>query len=150
MFKKSKLFLCMMALAVSLTGVAVPASALTTDAAKNNTTMSNHVKKCHMGHSHAMELLAEITGKSVADLRSQYPQKTAWQAAKSMGKLDDLKKAYLARTKVYIDNLVAEKKITADDGAKMYADVQKRIAAIDGVNIVIPGKPNFEPQMPSR
>lgn len=95
----------------------------------------------------SMSLLAEITGKSAGNLEAQYPQKTAWQIAKSLGKLDDLKKAYLEHTKKAIDGLVADKKVSKEDGDKMYADVEKRVSAIDGVNIVIPGKPNFNPKL---
>ena len=60
--------------------------------------------------------------------------------------LDDLKKAYLSRERVKIDRFVDDKVISAQDGAKMFADIQKRVTAIDGVNTVITGKPNFKPQ----
>jgi hypothetical protein len=145
MFKKSKLIVCTLVLAIGLTGYAIPAGAASVTADTTQSVVSAHHSKCHHMHGgHTMALLSEITGKSVSQITSQYPQQTAWQIAKSMGKLDDLKKAYLARAKVMIDRLVDDKKISADDGAKMYADLQKRVSAIDGINIVIPGKPGFK------
>ena len=148
MLKKSKLLICALALAMGLTGLAIPVGAATVPAEPTHSASQMHHSHMHGGHT--MMLLSEITGKSVAQITSQYPQQTAWQIAKTMGKLDDLKKAYLARAKVMIDSLVDNKKISADDGAKMYADIQKRVSAIDGVNVVIPGKPGFKPQMQSK
>lgn len=144
MSNKVKILVCTLALSLGLTGLAVPAGAASVPV---QTAGKGYSSCCRMHGGHSMELLAEITGKSVTELNSQYPQKTAWQAAKAMGKLDDLKKAYLARNKVMIDSLVDSKRISADDGAKMYADLQKRVAAIDGVNIVIPGRPTYMPKM---
>ncbi len=151
MFKKSKLLICTLALTMGLTGLAIPANAATVATQPTKSTSAVHRQvfgHCHGGHT--MMLLSEITGKSVAQITSQYPQQTPWQIAKTMGKLDNLKKAYLARNKVMIDSLIEDKKISADDGAKMYADLQKRVSAIDGVNIVIPGKPGFKPQFQQR
>jgi hypothetical protein len=148
MFKKSKLLVCTLVLAMGLTGFAIPACAAEVAAAPTHSASAVHHSKCnHMHGGHTMGLLSEITGKSVSQITSQYPQQTAWQIAKSMGKLDNLKKAYLARAKVKIDSLIDNKKISANDGAKMYADLQKRVSAIDGVNIVIPGKPGFKAEM---
>lgn len=97
-----------------------------------------------------MTILASLTGKDVETLTSQYPQKTAWQIAKQMGKLDELKKEFLAKHKSLLDKLAADGKITADDSAKMYADMEKRVAAIDGVNTVVLGRPGYRPQMKAK
>lgn len=146
MKKNPKLLISAFAIAIGLAGVcpqaaaAAPVPAVKTSAAA--------AVRCRMfgGGPSAMELLSELSGKSVADIAALYPQKTAWQAAKSMGRLDDLKKSYLARARVFIDKLIDDKAVSAQDGAKMFSDVQKRVGAIDGVNIVITGKPGFKPQ----
>lgn len=104
-------------------------------------------KERPMHRNISMSLLANLTGKSASNLEAQYPQKTAWQIAKSLGKLDELKKTYLEHTKKAIDGLVENKKVSKEDGDKMYADVEKRVSAIDGVNIVIPGRPSFNPKL---
>lgn len=145
MFKKPKFLICAMAIAMCFTGFAVPVGAAGVEGSQNKTSCTEH-EHCHKHFGHAKSILAEITGKSVEELDKQYPQQTAWQIAKSMGKLSELKTAYLAKHKVFIDKLVADKKISAQDGAKMYADLQKRVNAIDGINIVIPGKPEFAPE----
>lgn len=145
MLKKSKLLVCIVAIAMCFTGFAVPVGAAGSEAPQDKTSCTDH-EHCHKHFGHAKSILADITGKSVQELDKQYPQKTAWQIAKSMGKLDQLKTAYIAKHKAFIDKLVADKKITADDGTKMYTDLQKRVDAIDGVNIVIPGSPQFVPE----
>lgn len=100
-------------------------------------------------HCGTYSVLADLTGKSVKDLMTEYPQQTAWQAAKKMGKLDALKTAYLEKKKTMIDRLVSEQKISKEDGDKIYADLQSRVAKIDGINIVIVGRPNYMPKMKS-
>jgi hypothetical protein len=110
---------------------------------------SDYQKKEHR-HNISMQLLSKITGKSVEELETQYPQKTAFQIAKSLGKLDELKKSYLDNAKSAIDGLVENKKISKEDGAAMYKDIEKRINAIDGVNIVVPGRPSFRPNLNSK
>lgn len=145
MLKKSKLLACTLAIAACFSGFAVPAGAAQAQTAQDKSSTCEH-EHCHRHFGHAKSILAEITGKSVEELDRQYPQKTAWQMAKSMGKLDQLKTAFLAKHKIFIDKLVTDKKISAEDGAKMYADLQKRVNLIDGVNVVIPGKPEFMPE----
>ncbi len=150
MIKKSKIYISitasLLAIMVGAASFSLPASAAEAPLGANNrhgTTMH-----CPVGRHGlcAMQMLAELSGKSVKEISGQYPQRTAWQAAKEMGKLDDLKKAYLSRARVLISGLVDDKRISSQDGDKMYADITKRVTAIDGVNIVIPGKPNFKAQ----
>ena len=133
-----------------VTALSVPAAAASASSAssvpQSGTSSSD---RCHHrpgGEYGAMNILASLTGKDVKTLASQYPQKTAWQIAKKVGKLDDLKKEFLAKHKSLLDKLAADGKITADDSAKMYADLQKRVAAIDGVNTVVLGRPGYRPQ----
>lgn len=102
-------------------------------------------QKPHERESISLKLLAKLTSKTVDELETQYPQQTAWQIAKTLGKLDDLKKAYLENSKKSIDGLVEDKKIEKDVGDQMYADIEKRINAIDGVTIVVPGRPSYRP-----
>ena len=103
---------------------------------------------CHHAHCGCspMGLLAKISGKSIEELERSYPQQTAWQVAKAMGKLNTLKAAYLTQARTGIDRIISDKRIIAQDGKKLYADLQKRVAAIDGVNIVIVGRTNFKPE----
>lgn len=102
-------------------------------------------QKPHERESVSMKLLSKLCDKSVEELQTQYPQKTAWQIAKAMGKLDELKKAYLENSKKSIEGLVEDKKIEKDVGDKMYEDIEKRINAIDGETIVVPGRPSYRP-----
>lgn len=145
MLKRSKLLVCTLAIATCFAGFAVPALAVESQASQDRPSCSEN-ENCHRHFGHTKSILAEITGKSVDELERLYPQKTAWQMAKSMGKLENLKTAYLAKHKIFIDKLVADKRISTEDGAKMYADLQKRVNAIDGANVVIPGKPEFMPE----
>ena len=94
----------------------------------------------------AFKALSTVTGMSVDDLMTKYPQKTSWQIAKQLGKLDEMKKTFLNNQKTFLDKLVAEGKISSDDSSKMYADLQKRVASIDGVNTVTLGRPGYRPQ----
>lgn len=131
--------------------LSVPAAAASASAAvsapQSGTSSSAGKQGPHHGReSGAMDILASLTGKDVKALAEQYPQKTAWQIARQMGKLDEFKQAFLAKHKTLLDKLAADGKITADDSAKMYADLQKRVAAIDGVNTVILGRPGYRPQ----
>lgn len=103
-----------------------------------------HFKNCHCG---GMSALSSITGMTQQELAQKYPQKTSWQIAFKLGKLDDLKRAVLAQHKDFIERLVAEKRISSSDAAKMIADLQKRLAAIDGKETVILGRPGFMPQI---
>jgi hypothetical protein len=151
MLKKSRLFIYSLVLTIGLAGFSVPAYAATASYSSSSAICGTE-PRCHMRGHHdfgGMKLLSEISGKSVAEIESIYPQKTSWQAAKAMGKLDVLKKSYLTRARMSIDKLVQDKKVSAQDGTKMYADIEKRVAAIDGVDIVITGKPNFKPQFQS-
>jgi hypothetical protein len=93
-----------------------------------------------------MKQLSQITGISVNDLIAKYPQKTSWQIAYQLGKLDVLKSAVLADHKKMLDQLVKDGKITSADSTKIYADLQNRINAIDGKNTVILGKPSYMPK----
>jgi hypothetical protein len=110
----------------------------------------------HKGHNSlcgdtgAYKVLSEISGISMGDLMERYPQKTAWQVAKQIGKLDPLKKAFLEKQKIFINRLIAEGKINTDDAAKIYADLQKRVAKIDGVGTVTLGKPGYRPQIKNK
>lgn len=92
-----------------------------------------------MHYGHGMSALSKITGKTESELAAQYPQQTSWQIAYRLGKLDELKKEVLARHKGMLDHMVADKKITAQESAKIFADFQKRVNAIDGKNVVILG-----------
>ena len=146
MLKKTKIFVSSLAISVGLACISVPLNAASIPHAADMT-ISRSACFCMGEHEFgAMSLLSEISGKSVTEIQGTYPQKTAWQAAKAMGKLDDLKTAYLSRARVMIDRLVEDRGISTQDGARMYADIQKRVAAIDGVNTVITGRPNFKPQ----
>lgn len=89
------------------------------------------------GDFSALELLAEITGTDKKVLAEKYPQKTPWQIAKSLNKLDELKSAYIEKHKACIDSLVNDKKLTSEYGAQILAEIKKRVAAIDGINTVI-------------
>lgn len=139
-----------MALVTALSVPAAAASASSASSVPQSGTSSSARCHHHGGGSGAMTILASLTGKDVETLTSQYPQKTAWQIAKQMGKLDELKKEFLAKHKSLLDKLAADGKITADDSAKMYADMQKRVAAIDGVNTVVLGRPGYRPQMKAK
>ena len=148
MLKRSRLFLSSLVITVGL--VYCSASVYAIKVPCTASTSHSVTVGCHRGgHGCTMSILSEISGKSVEEISKLYPQKTAWQVAKSMGKLDDLKKAYLSHARVCIDRLVYDKKISTDGGTKMYADIQKRVAAIDGVNTVITGRPNYKPQFSS-
>ena len=101
-------------------------------------------KNCHSG---SMSALSSLTGMTQQELMQKYPQKTPWQIAYKLGKLEDLKKAVFAQHKDFIGMLVENKKISASDAQKMLADLQKRLAAIDGRETVILGKPGFVPKL---
>ncbi|MDR3644017.1 MAG: hypothetical protein P4M02_02950, partial [Clostridia bacterium] len=103
---------------------------------------------CHSGHHGAggMNQLAKLTGMSIKDLTAKYPQQTSWQIALKLGKLSALKSAVLAEQKAMFDKMASDGMITADDSKKMYADLEKRVAAIDGKNTVILGRPGYMPQ----
>lgn len=105
---------------------------------------------CHKYSHSAIKELSKITGVDARTLTEKYPQKTAWQIAKAMGKLDELKKAYLTDQKSFLDQLVSDGKITAGDRDKIYQDLSKRVEAIDGVHTVITGKPSYWPKMQAR
>lgn len=103
----------------------------------------SHALLLKLRFGHSMNALSRITGKAESELIRQYPQKTSWQIAFELGKLDQLKKAVLEEHKQGLDKAVADKKITEEESKKIYADLQKRIALIDGKNIVILGRPGF-------
>lgn len=155
MARKSKVFICAVAAAAALTGLSIPiyaaTSSTTSSSSQSSSTSESAPSRCHKEHHHhgfcEMELLSKISGKSVEEIESQYPQKTVWQIAKAMGKLDELKKSFLSEAREKIDKLVSEKKISSEDGEKIYADIEKRVSAIDGVNTVILGRPNFKPHI---
>lgn len=64
MFKKSKLLVCTLVLAMGLTGFAIPAGAASVTAAPTHSVSAVHHSKCnHMHGGHTMGLLSEITGK---------------------------------------------------------------------------------------
>lgn len=91
--------------------------------------------------------LSKITGMSVEDLVKKYPQQTAWQIAYKLGKLDELKKAFLAEKKIAFDDMAGRGIITKEDSRKMYEDLEKRLAAVDGKNTVILGRPGYRPKI---
>ena len=141
--KKMKAGALATALAVTLSmGAGVAAASPT--AATTTAASASSAQEHHAGG--AMNILASITGMSVQDLTAKYPQKTAWQIAQSLGKLDELKTKFLSTQKTFIDKLVSEGKLTAADGGKVYADLQKRVANIDGKNTVILGRPGYRPE----
>lgn len=99
-----------------------------------------------MGEHMAMRALAQLTGTEPHALAEKYPQKTAWQIAKQMGKLDALKKAVLAAGKEGLDRMVSEGRLTAAERDRMFEDLGRRVAAIDGVNTVVLGRPAYRPE----
>jgi hypothetical protein len=131
----------------------VSVAAATSSTVSNSSSSAKHDynkdgAKCRgmkAGHG-GMKQLSELTGISIDDLRAKYPQKTSWQISLQLGKLDALKSAVLADHKKMLNQLVKDSKITSDDSAKIYADLQKRIIAIDGKNTVILGKPAYMPK----
>jgi hypothetical protein len=137
-----------MALGAPISAAAAPPSgqqgSAASSAAGNLPHQGRHIHRCG-GDFGALKTLSGITGISVDDILNKYPQKTSWQIAKQLGKLDALKKGFLTNQKTFIDKLVSEGKITAADGTKVYADLQKRVAAIDGTSIVTLGRPGFKP-----
>lgn len=153
--KISRLAIPAAVLAVS-TALGVPAAAATpgasggAGASSSSSASSQAEPRGHKGHHHgsefaAMGILAKLAGTDAKTLAERYPQKTAWQIARELGKLDALKQEFLAQHKQMLDKLTSEKKITAEDSAKMYADLQKRVAAIDGEKTVILGRPGYRP-----
>ena len=154
MLKKSKLLISILAVTAALAvGCVSVYAACVPDtnkaAASSETTEHGHMcPMCGRGPS-AMRILSVISGKSVEEIMKLYPQKTAWQAAKAMGKLDDLKEEYLAQKRTFFNKLAEDKKISKQDADKMYEDLQKRVKAIDGVNTVITGRPDYRPQRQS-
>lgn len=105
--------------------------------------------RCHGHHGHmagGFAELAGLTGMTQQELMQKYPQKTAWQIAAQLGKLDALKAAVRSSHKAMFDKMVTEGVITAADRDKMMADLDKRLAPIDGKNIVILGRPGYRPE----
>jgi hypothetical protein len=150
-FKRICAAAVMVAMLMSL-GVSA-ASAGSSSAPSSGASSSAGQSDPHNGHGYhhggdfgALKSLSDLTGIKVPDLLDKYPQKTAWQIAKQLGKLDDLKKVFLAEQKTFLDKLVADGKVTADEGSKIYADLQKRVAAVDGTGTVTLGKPGYRPQ----
>lgn len=150
--KSAKLVIPAAALAVA-TVLGVPAAAAAagspsaaSGASSSASSPAEH--RNHPGHGElaAMNILATLTGTDAKTLAERYPQKTAWQIARQLGKLDALKQEFLSQHKQLLDKLVSEGKITKEDNAKMYADLQKRVAAIDGNSTVILGRPGYRPQ----
>ena len=144
-------------LALLMTVGVLAASAGSAPSASSGSTSSNSQSEQHKGFgAHnggdfgAFKTLTDLTGISAEDLHSKYPQKTAWQIAKQLGKLDDLKKAFLDNQKTFLDKLVSNGRITADQQAKIYADLQKRVAAIDGTATVTLGRPGYKPDFKSK
>lgn len=142
--------LSMPATAVSAAATSVSAAAAS---AASSSAASSPAKdgQSHPGHRHggesgAMKILAGLTGTDAKALEEKYPQQTAWQIARKLGKLDALKQEFLSQHKQMFDKLAAAGKITADDSAKMYTDLQKRVAAIDGSETVVLGRPGYRPQ----
>jgi hypothetical protein len=99
----------------------------------------------HGGDYGALTVLSKLTGISADELMSKYPQKTSWQIAKQLNKLDALKTGFLTAQKEFLTKLVTEGRITQEDSAKIFTDMQKRVAAIDGVNTVTLGRPGYMP-----
>lgn len=91
----------------------------------------------------AMKILSDITKISRKDLAAKYPQQTAWQIAKTTNKLSDLKKQFLAQQRTALDRMVTNGQISSADDMRIYADVLKRVEAIDGVKTVTVGRPMF-------
>ena len=144
--KRISLIAVMLALlmAVPVLASTAPSSSSGGNSASSSQSAPQH--KAHFGGDFgALKALSNVTGMSAEDLITKYPQKTSWQIAKQLGKLDELKKEFLAQQKTFLDKLTTEGRITSDDAAKIYDDTQKRVAAIDGVNTVILGRPTFRP-----
>lgn len=151
--KFSRLAIPAAVLAVA-TALGVPAAAAapgaSSGAGASSSASSQAEPRGHEGHHHggefaAMGILAKLAGTDAKTLAERYPQKTAWQLARELGKLDALKQEFLTQHKQTLDKLAAAGKITADDSAKMYADLQKRVAAIDGDKTVVLGRPGYRP-----
>lgn len=130
---------------LSVSAATAPSASSGSSSATSSQNAPQHKPHCG-GDFGAMKALSKITGTSVEDLTAKYPQKTSWQIAKKLGKLDALKKEYLAEKKAFLDKLTADGKMTADKAAKIYQELQKRVAAIDGVNTVILGRPSMRPE----
>jgi hypothetical protein len=130
----------------------VSVTAATSTAVQSSTNSATHGNKdgakckgLRAGHN-GMKQLSQLTGISIDDLHTKYPQKTSWQIALQLGKLDSLKSAVLADHKKMLEQLVKDGIITSVDSTKMFADLQKRVIAIDGKNTVILGKPSYMPK----
>lgn len=96
--------------------------------------------KCHIGGDRiAFVLLADLSGKSVKDLKQQFPQQTPWQIAKQTNNLDALKKRYLEKQQQRIRAMQNSGSLSQVDGTKLYEELAQRVAKIDGVKIVTVG-----------
>lgn len=133
-------------MALALMCTLLVAGPVVRSSAESPSTSSQGQETAPGGHRHphgfnAMSDLSKLTGMSEQQLMEKYPQKTAWQIAKSLGKLDELKKSFLETKRAELNELIKEGKLTADQAAKIYTELNKRVAAIDGVNTVIVGRP---------
>lgn len=141
-----------MTIGVSAASAGASGSSTASSAGSAASSSSDTRNGCHGGGAHfcgdfgALKILSDITGISREELFSKYPQQTPWQIAKQLGKLDALKQGFLENQKTLLNRLVSEGRITADDQAKIYADLQKRVSAIDGTKTVTLGRPGYRPE----
>ncbi|ADU27560.1 hypothetical protein [Ethanoligenens harbinense] len=128
--------------AATVKAAAPTSSGTSSSSASSGTPGSGTAKhqKCHIGGDRvALVLLADLSGKSVKDLKQQYPQQTPWQIAKQTNNLDALKKRYLEKQQQRIRAMQDQGSLSQADGTKLYEELAQRVAKIDGVKIVTVG-----------
>lgn len=92
------------------------------------------------GDTAAMRLLAELDSTTAEALEAKYPQQTVWQIAEAEGKLDALKHKAAAEYQTLLKKLLEKKEITSSECAQLLADMNVRLAKINGTSIVILGQ----------
>lgn len=84
-------------------------------------------------YKHPAETLSELSGKSVKEIKDEHNLgKSYGEIAKSYGVLNEFKAVKLSARKSKIDELVAEKKISKEEGDKMYNDFKAYLDKWDG------------------
>ena len=124
--------------------LALPAAAASSSAASSGS--SSAPAQQHPPHGGSPEhlawaVLSDLTGKTTAQLHTQYPQQTVWQAAKQAGKLDELKKQFLERVSAHLHRMQSEGALSAADTTAFYNELAQRVAKIDGEKTVTLGHP---------
>lgn len=131
--------------AVAVKAAAVPTAASSGETASSSSSQTGRFGstkhcKCFVGGDRmALVLLANLSKKSVAELKEQYPQQTPWQIAKQMNQLDALKKVYLEKQQQHIRLMQEQGNLAQADGTRLFELLAGRVAKIDGVKIVTVG-----------